>query len=812
MGAEPSRPRLLALFAEPLIYPDRRTVSRLQLGVERDEIANWLEDADVGLDFEPGSLDDLERCLLPSVTILHFSGHGNQDGLLLEDPLGQARLLRAEDLARILGAYNDGNLILAFLSACHSEEACRLVVRAGVPLVVGILRQATIADQAAREFARAFYRLLAQGRGVGRAFEAAKAGAKARFGSEADKFVLHFKDGLDPNQVFLFRGDGDGREPRFLAKAESPLLGVPHTGTFFGRARDLAEVLAALDAHRFVSVTGTGGMGKSALAGAVAPWFSRRRRFRDGVLWASLGEAGGPEVLLAAIPGLLNKDPVETVEQIAGLLADRDYLLVLDNLEDVLSVDLRETTRGVLDGLLRRAARLRILATTRERVGGLEGGEGWVDVGPLDEESALQLLIHRAPSPRPVENEIRVDPTNRTWHLSEPLRQLLDEFHGYPLAITTAAPHLRDSTVPHLLKRIREEGLAVFEDPTIRDPLERTRMRSLAVSLGLSERRLTEDGRAEALALFGLLSLFPAGLMKAAVSQIAPERLEENLRRLRDYSLVEHEPWDDRYYLLAPVRRFAGRHLGEDARRAAVQRAGLTFFLMAQALYENWPRLGAGTTATLLSRDEANFLAAIEMCREVASPEAQLPSPSLGIAASLLCLYNALHQMEAGRRLSDTILRDVTWKKDPVGLASVQMASGDLAQRRGQLDAADAHYQAAEALFRQIEDALGLANTLKARGDLARERGNTDRALDLYNTSLEIYVGIEEVLGQSNVLSEIAELHVNSGRREEAIGEIKRALKLAAVSENRYAIQKCIQLLRELGIDPEAFLRDLKQR
>ncbi len=408
--------------------------------------------------------------------------------------------------------------------------------------------------------------------------------------------------------------------------------------------------------------------------------------------------------------------------------------------------------------------------------------------------------------------EVHTDPTKGTLHLSEALRQLLGEFHGYPLAITTAAPHLRDSTVADLLRRIRKEGLAVYEDPTIRDPVERTRLRSLAVSLGLSERRLIEEGSSGALTLFAILSLFPAGLMKRALSQIAPEHWEENLRRLRDYSLVEYEPADDRYYLLAPVRRFARRQLEDSAHQAAVQRAGPTFFSMARELYENWPRLGAGATAAFLSRDEANFLAAIEMCRELPPQGAGLPCPSLGIAAYLIPLYQALGQLESGDRLSARILQDPSWKKDPLGLANTLRARGDLARRRDQLDAADAHYQAAEALFRQIEDALGLANTLQARGDLEKERGNADRALEFYNASVRIYAEIQDALGHSNALSEITELHVKAGRRREALEVIRTALKLAATCENRYAIGKCISLLGMLGIDPDEFLRGLGQQ
>lgn len=234
-------------------------------------------------------------------------------------------------------------------------------------------------------------------------------------------------------------------------------------------------------------------------------------------------------------------------------------------------------------------------------------------------------------------------------------------------------------------------------------------------------------------------------------------------RRLRDYSLVEHEPGDDRYYLLAPVRHFARRHLPEKSRQAVAKRAGSAFGAFARFLYENWPRLGGGVAATLFTRDEANLHTAIEMCRRVSPEQPRTSSPSLAIATYLISLYNAFHQLEAGHRLSASILKDGSWATDPVGLASVHLASGDLARRRDQLDQADTHYQAAEALFRQIEDALGLANTLKAKGDLAKQRGDLVGALEIYHASVLLYAACEDMLGLSNVLSEVAEVHVRAG-------------------------------------------------
>jgi len=58
-----NRPRLLALFAEPLLGADGNPVSRLETDLEREELAEWLGEADIDLDFEPGSLDELEKGL-----------------------------------------------------------------------------------------------------------------------------------------------------------------------------------------------------------------------------------------------------------------------------------------------------------------------------------------------------------------------------------------------------------------------------------------------------------------------------------------------------------------------------------------------------------------------------------------------------------------------------------------------------------------------------------------------------------------------------------------------------------------------------
>jgi len=82
-------------------------------------------------------------------------------------------------------------------------------------------------------------------------------------------------------------------------------------------------------------------------------------------------------------------------------------------------------------------------------------------------------------------------------------------------------------------------------------------------------------------------------------------------------------------------------------------------------------------------------------------------------------------------------------------------------------------------------------------------------ALERYLRSLEIYEKIKDSLGVSSVRAEIAELHVAAGKHAEAFAEIGVALQFGIASENKYAIAKCIALLRKLGRDPEEFLNEV---
>src|SRR4029079_12186181 len=97
------------------------------------------------------------------------------------------------------------------------------------------------------------------------------------------------------------------------------------------------DVSAAIKAHRLVTLTGVGGVGKTRLALEVAA--RSAHDFADGVFvveFASIGDpAAVPEAVAAAL-GIIQQPGMSLAESVAAALENRSRLLVFDNCEHVL--------------------------------------------------------------------------------------------------------------------------------------------------------------------------------------------------------------------------------------------------------------------------------------------------------------------------------------------------------------------------------------------------------------------------------------------------------------------------------------------
>ena len=346
---------------------------------------------------------------------------------------------------------------------------------------------------------------------------------------------------------------------------------------------------------RLVTLLGTGGVGKTRLALEVASVTAPR--FPDGVTFADLSAAenrADVELALATALGQGATGPDGDIE--FGALGGRELLLVCDNLEQVAH------EADLLAGLLRGAPGLRVLVTSRVRLG--VAGERVVEVPPLDLVAAMTLFRQRAREAHP----------GARWTAAEEddLARLSRRLDGLPLAIEIMAARSRFLSPAQMDSRLHE-----IEDD------ERTRLataghhRSLRAAVDWSLDLLSPTARDG----FGWLAVFRGGFTLEAVEALCaddgPSPVSGWLGELVDASLVQSVQGraGPRFTMLETLRRRAAslpapgdlqaRHAGVYAQLGAVS---------SLQVYS-----ADGTHAHLaLEDDRENWLAALEWAGQAA--------------------------------------------------------------------------------------------------------------------------------------------------------------------------------------------------
>ncbi|MCA8204391.1 helix-turn-helix transcriptional regulator [Burkholderia sp. AU33545] len=231
----------------------------------------------------------------------------------------------------------------------------------------------------------------------------------------------------------LVGGHAEGAAP--APPATSRLTAAPTA--LVGREQTVADVLAALDTARVVTLVGAGGIGKTRVALEAA--MRAEARFPDGAAFVSLATVASPRFVpdaLAGAFGIVEPTGSLTLEAVLASVANRRMLLVLDNCEHLL-----DAAAQIATALTESDAGLRVLATSREAL--RIQGERLCPIPPLDvpgegaddaqtlSASAVQLFSARARAADP-----RFPLDERSVALMASVCRRLD---GLPLAIELAA-------------------------------------------------------------------------------------------------------------------------------------------------------------------------------------------------------------------------------------------------------------------------------------------------------------------------------------------------------------------------------------
>ncbi len=220
----------------------------------------------------------------------------------------------------------------------------------------------------------------------------------------------------------------------------------PQLSSLIGRGPELVEVEAALRAHRLVTLTGVGGVGKTRLALELAAQVADK--FSDGV-WvfelASVGDPGAVSDAVASVLGITQQPGKSVTESIAVALEGRVRLLVFDNCEHVL-----DAAADLIEAIFAHSATVKILATSREGLGALDE-QVWpvpsLEVGAGIESAAVNLFVERARSAAPRFSLAKADEASAVVEICRRL-------DGIPLAIELAASRMPSMTASEVRDRL----------------------------------------------------------------------------------------------------------------------------------------------------------------------------------------------------------------------------------------------------------------------------------------------------------------------------------------------------------------------
>ncbi len=517
------------------------------------------------------------------------------------------------------------------------------------------------------------------------------------------------------------------------ARGESSALPYA-TSSFVGREQEVSAIASLLRRNdvRVVTLTGPGGVGKTALALQVA--HESGGDFSDGVMFVALAYISNPSLVIPTVArsvGVLDSGSTQTMEAIFATLQHRHVLVIIDNFEHVTE------TAPFISEIVRKTSHARFLVTSRARL--QISGEFTYPVPPLDlpeeidsfapisESEAVRLFVARAQALDP---RFDLTPSNAST-IAEICRQL----DGLPLAIELAAAQTRMLHPENLLPKLSHRLSLLTGGP--RDAPDR--LRTMRDAIAWSYDLLPPDAES----MFRRLAVFVGGAPMESVDSIfldgdtLNQEVISAISLLLDHGLVhrvETSEGDLRFGMYEVIREFGLEQLVETGEEAATRDAHATYFL----------NLCANAEDGLSGPDRDRWFARLE--RDLPNMRGALVwlhrsgqyGHGLQLATALTWFWYLHGHAREGYQWIKSFLKQFPGHDRPLRIKAL-IAMGSLSLWMGEAREATELTEQALEIARKSDDQRGLALALRGRGHAATHLGDLERAERLLGSSIAMF-------------------------------------------------------------------------
>jgi len=601
----------------------------------------------------------------------------------------------------------------------------------------------------------------------------------------------------------------------------NPAIKIPnnlphHLTSFVGREREVAEVLRLLNDTRLLTLTGSGGSGKTRLAVQVAAQLMVN--YHDGVWFVDLAKLSDPTLVAQAVASALRIQGAagtSLLDSLAYELEQKSTLIVLDNCEHLI-----ESCAELAEALLYSCHELRIMATSREMLG-ISGETSWrvpslsipnprdfSENSPhwatLKDFEAVSLFIERAIAARP---SFTLDKSN-----APAVAQVCYRLDGIPLAIELAAARVKSLSVEQIATRLNDR----FHLLTGGSRTSLPRQQTLRAMVDWSFELLSDKERA----LLQRLAVFSGGWMLEAAEAICTNgavevyEIVDLLDQLVNKSLVVAEKITEgyigemRYRLLETIRQYAREKLETTTELPGLRERHLNYFLqIAEEAETNFDGEEQLEWLDCLEIEHDNLRSALAWIMERGvggqgsgvgediTPPSTIPHPLVRLSGALWRFWQRRGYMtEARRWLGEAI----NWgigvggqglgedKPNPgfptqhseMALAKVLLGAGSLAWTQDDYDQSGIYLERALAIYRAEGKHRQCAITLVALARVARSTGDFEQNLALLEESLTLYRQIADKKGIADTLTDLSFVRRLQGEMAQSILLVKEAMRV----------------------------------